>query len=105
MPFTNAPWSNPTDLETEAYCEVCLVDLNEPGETKVESKCKLPIRSRPGAPININALRAVFGALVGARGGVQGLSPELRRQVARKVRLHYREAGLEVPDKLDEMAG
>jgi hypothetical protein len=104
MPFTNAPWSNPTELDTDDYCEVCLVDQNEPGETKVEAKCKLPIRSSPDAPINTNALRAVFGALRGARGGVQGLSPQERKAVARKVRSYYREAGLEVPAPLDEMA-
>lgn len=56
--FTDASWSTPeSDLSADEYCRVCLVDYNTTGEEKTKAKCKLPIRSRPGAPVNKNALR------------------------------------------------
>ena len=65
--FTDAPWSSPaSNLSTEAYCSVCLVDNNKSGE-KVKGECHYPIRSKPGAPVNKGALRAVAANLGGAR--------------------------------------
>jgi len=56
--FTDAPWSTPrSKLDAAAYCSVCLIDENPPGQDKIKEKCHLPVRSRPGAPVNKNALR------------------------------------------------
>lgn len=105
MPFTNQSWNSPeSNLDAEAYCEVCLIDLNEKGEKKIKSKCKLPVRSRPGAPYNINAMRAAAQALVGARGGVDA-PPEAKRQAARKLIRLFREAGVAPPQSLYRVAG
>ncbi len=56
--FTSVPWSNPeSDLSPEDYAKVSLIDLNPPGAAKTKENIKLPIRSRPGGAINLNALR------------------------------------------------
>lgn len=106
MPFTRVPWSNPeSDLEADDFCACCLVDINESGADKIKTNCKLPVRSTPGGAYNINGMQAAYAALSGARGGVKGLSAADRRRAARKLRSLYREAGLEVPDGLNRMAG
>jgi len=58
VPFTNAAWSKPAgELDASEYCSVCLIDMNAKGAEKIKAKCKLPVRARPGAPYNKNALR------------------------------------------------
>jgi len=94
--FTSVPWSDPqSDLSASDYAKVSLIDLNEPGADKVKSKIKLPIRSRPGGPINVNALRAVASVLAGGRGGVD--APDEAKQKAARITVRLlRQAGVEV---------
>lgn len=104
--FTSVSWSDPqSDLSASDYAKVSLIDLNEPGEEKVKSKIKLPIRSTPGGPINTNALQAVAAALSGARGGINA-PMEAKRKAARTVVRLMRQADMEVgSDKLLGLAG
>jgi len=108
MPISNKPWG---DVEktveaygnAEKYCQACLIDLNEPGEEKVASRCKLPIRE-PGGAINRNALTAAAAILAGGRGGVDAPLPE-KRKAARKLIAFYREADMDPPESLKQLAG
>lgn len=105
MPFARGSWESPESaLDAGAFCQVCLIDENESGAEKVKSKCKLPVRSQPGGPVNINAMHAAAAALAGARGGVSA-SSEKKAAAARKLRRLYAEAGEEAPDSLKRMAG
>ncbi len=105
MPFTREPWKDPAgELTAEEYRQVCLIDLNKPGERPVKEKCKLPVRSRPGAPYNINDMHAAAAALAGARGGVNA-PPEEKRKAARKLIRLYLEAGETPPPSLYRVAG
>ena len=104
MPFTRQPWESPeSDLEADDFCAVCLIDENPSGEDKIKANCKLPVRSAPGGAYNINALQAAYSALRGGRGGVSA-TPESKREAARRLLSLYREAGLEVPDGLRQLA-
>lgn len=108
MPISDKPWG---DVEktveaygsAEKYCRACLIDLNESGEKKVADKCKLPIRE-PGGAINRNALAAAAAALAGGRGGVDAPLDE-KRKAARKLIALYREADMEPPESLKQLAG
>src|SRR5512139_2153308 len=107
MPFSSEPWDGgavESSLDATDYCRVCLFDLNEAGATKVKAKCKAPVRARPGGPINLNALAAVAGALVGGRGGID-VPPEEKRKGARRLVGWYREAGKTPPPLLVRLAG
>ncbi len=104
MPFTREPWDSPeSQLDADDFCAVCLIDMNEPGQKKIKGLCKLPVRSRPGAPININALHAAAGA----HGilGVKGVPPDEKRKAARKLIALYREAGEIAPESVYRIAG
>lgn len=106
MSFTDEPWETPEhELDAEDFCKVCLIDLNEPGAEKVKDKCKLPVRRTPGGPYNRNALRAAAAALAGARGGVKGVPPEVKRKAARACVRLMREAGINVGESLLRIAG
>lgn len=105
MPFSDRPWGqfSESDYETaEVFCAACLIDLNEPGEEKVKSKCKLPIRE-PGGVYNRNAIHAAAAALVGARGGVNAPEREKQKAARKLVRL-YHEMGEEPPESLRRLA-
>lgn len=103
--FTGEAWSNPaSDLSADDYCSVCLVDENESGADKVKDKCHLPIRSEPGGAVNKNALQAVSGVLMGARGGV-AISADEKRAAAKKVVGLMRAAKMRPGDGLMKMAG
>jgi hypothetical protein len=104
MPFTNAPWTQPsTQLDADDYCATCLIDLNPGGEEKVKANCKLPIRSTPRGPYNLKAMAAAAAALAGARGGVDAPAAEKRKAARKLVRL-YREADREPPETLVRIA-
>lgn len=106
MPYTREAWSTPkSELEADDYCRVCLIDTNPQGEPKTKDNCKLPIRRAPGGPIYINALTAAFAALRGGRTPLKGVSAADRKKAAKALRSHYRKAGLDVPEPLDQMAG
>jgi hypothetical protein len=97
MPFTSAAWDAgqvKSSQDAAAYCRCCLIDTNS-GE-KVKDNCKLPVRSSPGGPINLNAMGAAAGALAGARGGLDAPA-DVKRRAARKLARLYREAGRTVP--------
>ena len=105
MPFERRPWSTPkSDLSAEEYCSVCLIDMNPPGKKKVKGLCKLPVKRAPGAPYNINGMRAAAAALLGARGGVQAPT-SFKRKAARKLIRLFREAGIPYPERLKRVAG
>jgi len=104
--FTSVPWQDPqSSLSAADYAKVCLIDMNEPGEEKVKSKLKLPIRSRPDGPINTNALRAVAAALGGARGNEIQAPEEAKTKAARTVVRLMREAGIEPGEATLNRAG
>ncbi|MCR4398941.1 MAG: hypothetical protein NUV93_08265 [Firmicutes bacterium] len=108
MPISNKPWGD-VDKTVEAYgspekyCRACLIDLNEAGEEKKASLCKLPVRE-PGGALNRNAVHAAAAALVGARGGVDAPLEE-KRKAARKLLTLYREIDEEPPESLKRLAG
>jgi len=105
MPFTSAPWDGgavESGQEAGAFCRCCLIDLNE-GE-KSKGQCKLPVRSTPGGPYNVNAMAAAAAALAGARGGLSAPAEDKRKAARRLVGL-YREAKKEPPAGLLRAAG
>jgi len=80
---------------------VCLVDLNASGEEKVKDRCYLPVRSRPGGPINKNAVRNAMARLMGTK-----IPAEAKRAAARKLVRLARRAGIEVTsDAMLRLAG
>ena len=103
MPFTDAPWSSPkSDLEAADYCSVCLIDTNKPGSEKVKENCSLPIRSKPGAPYNKNAIRNAMSRIF----QLKGVSAEDKRKAARRLSSLAREAGIEiVSESFKRLAG
>lgn len=64
MALSNKPWSGAASnyKDTAAYCAACLIDDNEPGQPKVQSKCHLPIKE-PGGDINAAAVRNAMARL------------------------------------------
>ena len=105
MPFSDAPWDAgkvKAGQEPGPYCSCCLIDLNT-GE-KVKDQCKLPVRSTPGGPYNLNAMAAAAAVLAGGRGGVDA-PPEKKRSAARKLVRLYREAKKNPPPALLRAAG
>ncbi len=106
MPVSNKPWSqiSASDYaDTDAYCKACLIDLNPPGQDKVQANCKLPVYEPEGA-LNRNAVHAAAGALAGARGGVQA-PPDARRKAARALVRLYRELEEEPSEAVRRLAG
>ena len=104
MAVTNKPWDGSASKypDTNAYCSACLVDLNPSGQDKTQSNCKLPI-AEPNGDININALPAALGALNGARSDMK-IPVDAKKKAAKALLRAYREAKLDVPDSLKNMA-
>jgi len=91
--FTNAEWSSPeSDMSPEDFAKCSLIDTNAPGEPKVKSKIKLPIRSTPGGAVNVNALRNAAGRIF----QMTGVPAEDKKKAARRLVSLMREAGIEV---------
>lgn len=81
--FTDVPWSTPeSDLDAGAYCSVCLMDWNSPGQEKVKGKCALPIKRKPGAPINKNALRNASARINQVKGAPSGVKARAAKRLA-----------------------
>ena len=100
MPFTDEGWSTPeSDLTPEQFCAVCLIDLNR-GE-KVKANCKLPLKSKPGAPYNKAAIRNAMGRIFQMKGVPAGA----KRTAARRLVRLANEAGIEVGDSVRRLAG
>jgi len=102
MPFSDESWSTPeSSLTPEQFCSVCLIDLNE-GRDKIKAKCKLPIRKRPGGPINKGALRNAAGRIF----QMKGVPAEAKRKAARRIVSLMREAKIDVTsESLLRLAG
>jgi len=98
--FTDAPWSSPeADLDAADFCACCLIDYNE-GE-KVKANCKLPVRSRPGGPVNKNALRNAASRIF----QMAGVPVEVRRKAAASLVRLMKEAEIDVGDVVRRLAG
>lgn len=104
MAVTDKAWDGSASRwpSTESYCKSCLLDTNPPGEKKVQSNCKLPIRE-PDGTINKNALGAASAALAGARGGISASSAD-KKSAAKALIRAYNEAKMDVPDSLKRMS-
>lgn len=102
--LSTAPWTGDASKykDAAAYCAACLVDTNDPGKTKVQSMCHLPVRE-PGGALNRHALFAAQGALVGARGGVK-LPDNVKRAAAKKLVGLMKTNGLAPADSLAKLA-
>lgn len=105
MPFTTTAWDGgaaESGQEAGAFCQCCLIDLNE--GPKAKTLCKLPIRATPGGPINLNAMAAAAAALAGGRGGLDAPG-EAKRKAARRLISLYREAEKDPPPALYRVGG
>ncbi len=104
--FDTSEWSGAAANwpSTEAYCQDCLIDLNEAGQEKVQAKCKLPFRKHGASKWNINALRAMGS---GARGLAAVNAPaDAKRAAARKIAGKWRSAfGKEPPVSITRYVG
>lgn len=106
MPFTNKPWSSPeSDLSAEDYAKVCLIDMNQAGKDKVKNLCKLPVKSTPDGPYNVNAIHSAARALAGARGGLKGVPADEKRKAARKLISLHKEIDEQAPNAIYRIAG
>lgn len=104
--FADGAWSSPeSDLDADAFCSVCLIDTNPSGKQKVKDNCKLPVRSKPGGPVNKNALQAAAAALLGARGGIAGVSADDKRKAAKAIVNYERQAKMTPGDGILKLAG
>ena len=104
--ISNRAWSSVDESDykdAKTFCKYCLIDLNEPGEEKVKSKCKLPVYEPNGA-LNRNAVHAAAAALAGARGGVKAPLAE-KRKAARKLLRLYKLLDEEPPESIKRLAG
>jgi len=89
--FTDAPWSSPeSSLEVGAFCSVCLLDWNPSGQEKVKSKCALPIRSKPGAPISKAAIRNALARI----NQVKGAPSAMKARAAARLKSLKKQAGI-----------
>lgn len=98
--FTSAPWQSPeAALDPADFAKVCLINLNEPGSDPVKAKMKLPIKSTPAGPVNLNALRNAA-----ARLPQTDAPEEAKREAARKLIKLMRAGGLEPGEATLRMA-
>lgn len=90
--FTDVAWNTPeSNLDVGKFCSVCLINENSgPSSEWVKSKCHLPIRSRPGAPVNKAALRNAA-----ARLNQTNASAESKAKAKRKLISLMNQAGIE----------
>lgn len=106
MAVTNKAWDGSSSRwpDAQAMAKSCLINTNT-GDPANWSKdgCKLPIRE-PNGDLNSNALGPALGALNGARGGLKGVSPAQKKVAAKKLMSAYREAKMDIPDSLKNMA-
>ena len=97
--FTDAAWDGSaveSNLSTEDYAKVCLIDLNEPDQEKKKSLLKLPIKATPDGPYNRNALRAAWGAVHGARTPMTGVPANVMTATRNRLQRLMAQAGIEV---------
>jgi hypothetical protein len=102
--FTDEAWSSPeSELDAAAFCAVSLIDDNPAGKDKIKANCSLPVRSRPDAAVNRNAVHAAAGGHGISR--VQGISAEARRKAAKRLVALYRQMGEVAPEHVYRLAG
>lgn len=102
--YTSSPWSSPeSKLSPEDFAKVCLIDMNEPGKPKTKDKCKLPVRSTPGGPVNKNAVHAATGAH--GLMGLKGVPAEMKRAAAKRLISLYGGMGETAPESTYRVAG
>lgn len=105
MGVTSKAWDRSASRwpDTASFCDCCAINTNTgPREDWVQSACKLPF-CEPNGDINTNALGAASAALAGARGGVAA-SVSDKKKAAKKLMSAYREAKMDPPDSLKNMA-
>jgi len=89
--FSDAPWSSPeSSLSVEDFCRVALMDWNPSGQEKVKSKCALPIRSKPGAPISKAAIRNALARI----NQVKGAPSAMKARAAARLASLKKQAGI-----------
>jgi hypothetical protein len=105
MAISHAPWDGSASRwDTAAdYAKSCLINLNKgPATDWTKDLCKLPIRE-PNGDLNSNALGPAAAALNGGRGGVDAPVPA-KKAAAKKLMAAYREAKMDPPPALVQMA-
>lgn len=99
--FTDSPWSTPeSNLSATDFCACALWDDNPSGAEKIKSKCHLPVRSRPGGPINRNALRNASARLNQVQGSSKGKA-SAKAKLARLMSDAGIESSLNKDDEID----
>ena len=92
--------SNYTD---EQYARATALDRGKDAGTAKE-RYGLPFKTPDGA-ISAQGVRSAAAALVGARGGVKGASPEQKRAAARKLLTAAAKVGVDLGDSIKALAG
>ena len=96
------PWNGDAARFTdEEYQRSCLIDRG--GDAPVKERCSLPVLE-PNGDLNVNALGPAAAALAGARGGLSGVSMDMKAAAARKLRRLYGMADMQPPPSMMAMA-
>lgn len=98
--FTDKPWDGSASRfeDADAYCAACLIDLNEPGEKKIQANCKLPVRE-PTGEYNKNAIRNALARV----SQVKGVPEEELRKAREKLIKLAKQAGINVSEESEKM--
>ena len=100
---SHASWDgSPARFSDEQYRRSCLIE--RPGDGPIKSRCSLPVRE-PDGRLNEQAVHSAVAALLGARGGLKGVSHSLIVSAAKKLVALLRQLGKEPPDGLLKLAG
>ena len=100
--FSGGVWNTPeSNLTAEEYCSVCLIDDNAKGQEKIKAKCKLPVRSKSGGPVNKNALRNAASRIF----QLEGVSAASKRKAARSLVNLMQQAKIDVGETVRRLAG
>jgi hypothetical protein len=99
MAISDKPWNGAASnySSTDAYCSACLIDENESGQDKVQSKCHLPVKTPDGA-ISRNGVHAAAARLMQTK-----TSPANKKAAARKLRGLYRQLKETPPESIQNM--
>lgn len=98
--FTDKPWDGSASRfeDTDAYCAACLIDLNKPGEKKVQSLCKLPVKE-PTGEYNVNAIRNALARI----SQVKNVPEDVLTQARDKLIRLAKQAGINVSEEGEKM--
>ena len=96
------PWlPDAARFTDDEYARACLVDRG--GDIEVKERCSLPVLE-PDGVLNVNALGNAAGVLMGARGGLRGVKPDIKSRAARKLLRMYDQADATPPQGLRQLA-